>query len=214
MQGSISDDSSRPHHFPGQLKLRLDERQNANCVTEKGQQRSKKRFQRDERGVYHGQIKGFGYLLAGQVTGIGALKDNHAPVLPQLPVKKTIADINAVHLFRTMLEQAVGKPAGGTSNIGADISMGIDPCSRKTGIEFITAATDETPDGFNDDGAGRVNKMPNFAADAVIDLDTAGADQSPCFLNVFRKSSLNEQKVDALFFYPRRQQPLLQFSQP
>jgi len=86
VQGCVTDNAPRPHQLPGQLKLRLDQRQDANSVLEKRQEGWKKRLQRDKRGVDHGQIKGFGNMCRRYIAGVGALKHNNAFILSQFPV--------------------------------------------------------------------------------------------------------------------------------
>jgi len=90
----------------------------------------------------------------------------------------------------------------------------MNPCALKTGFEFLAAATDESFGGFDCNWARRFNQSSRLIAKAIIDQDTARANQSPGQFDVFHQPARYDQKIKPLFFSPRRQQQFLQFSQP
>ena len=56
----------------------------------------------------------------GEVPGVGPLQGDHPFVGTQLPGQLAVARIHGVDLGGAVLEHAVGKAAGGGSDVGAD----------------------------------------------------------------------------------------------
>ena len=58
--------------------------------------------------------------VARQVAGVGPFVHHDARVVPQLPGKLAVADIDRVHLRRAVRQQHIGEAAGGGADVEAD----------------------------------------------------------------------------------------------
>ena len=61
--------------------------------------------------VHRNSVHRFADLSPVEVTGVHALMQPDARVLPQLPVQLSSADVDRVHAFRSALQQAIHKAA-------------------------------------------------------------------------------------------------------
>src|SRR5208283_3051529 len=61
-------------------------------------------------------------FLFFKVPDIGPLDDNDSRVLPQLPRKLAVTDVDAINFYRPVLEQAVGKTSCGCADIHCNLT--------------------------------------------------------------------------------------------
>ena len=119
------------HHpaltHPGLTHLELGFHQHHQLRHGLGRQQSLEGWQHqakgNERHIRHGQIGpwiSFAVEIScHQMAQVGALLQHHTPIAAQAPGRLAIAHINAIDPLGTVLQQAIGKAAGGNSPIDA-----------------------------------------------------------------------------------------------
>ena len=81
---------------------------------------TKAAMSRDEARIANQGGNRIGDGVVRQVAGIGPFVHRDARVVPQLPGKLAVTDIDRVHLCRAMRQQDIGEAAGGCTDIEAD----------------------------------------------------------------------------------------------
>ena len=106
----------------------------------------------------------------------------HAGILPEFPGKLAFADIHGVNVVRTALEKAIGKATGGSADVYAEFTGGINLKCIERGFEFVATATDkflaggDLHIGISDDG------IAGFAGELTVHADSTGENQALCLL--------------------------------
>ena len=92
--------------------------------------------------IDHGKIQRLAQLLWGHIAHIGTFHHHHTRIRTDLPIQLTIAHINSKHLTGALLQQAIGKAAGGCTGIAADIAFGLDAKVTQGFLQFQSASAD------------------------------------------------------------------------
>lgn len=142
VQGRVADDPAATNLLPGQLELGFDKGQDTHVCAEQGKQRREEESERDKRGVYNGQIDGFGDLRRSQMAGITPFKNHYPPILAEFPVEQAVPNVDAVDPRRPKLQQAIRETAGRTANIGAYQTAWINLQGLQAGLKFLASAAD------------------------------------------------------------------------
>ena len=84
--------------------------------------------------------KGIEQVLGLQIAGIDVLHAEHAGIGAQLRVELGAAHIHAAHKGRTILQQAIGKPAGGLAHVQAAHACHVQPHHLQRVFQLEAAA--------------------------------------------------------------------------
>ena len=101
-------------------------------------------MQRDKGNVHAEELDRFIQSLRRNVADVGALHVDHALIGAQLPGQLAVAHIHCVDLDRTVLQHAVGKPAGRCTNVHAHLALGRQRKTLHGLFQLQAAAADIT----------------------------------------------------------------------
>src|SRR5262245_23343179 len=126
VQVGIADDAAFADLAGADLELRLDERdelRDGRCKRERCRQHD---LEADEAGIADDPIDGVRDVPAREMARIGALEDDDAGVLAQLPGQLPVADVDGVDLGGAPGQQHVSKAAGRGADVEPDAAARID----------------------------------------------------------------------------------------
>ena len=111
-------------------------------------------------------------MLFGKIADVGALKINHTRIVSQTPSKLAVADIKRKNPLSAVLQHTVGKTAGRSPEVTAQLAVQRE---REDGHRFLqleTAAAD-IPQAFpaHLDGIGILILVPCFIRLLPIDIN-------------------------------------------
>lgn len=122
VRGSLAHHAFLAHLFPAGFKLRFYQADTLRPAGRNGLCHRKNVAQRDKRDIHTEKLDIVLQHLACDMANIGALHIHHALITPQFPGKLPIAHIHRIHLLRAVLQHAVGKAAGGCTNVHAHLA--------------------------------------------------------------------------------------------
>src|ERR1041384_6744835 len=96
-----------------------------------------------------------------------------------------MADIHGIAPRRAVLQEAIGKPAGGCSEIHGDQSADIELKMFQSFLQFESAAADITFGSFKVELIGWLYQVARLAGWLAIDGNLAGHDRSLRFFAAF-----------------------------
>lgn len=178
MSGGVADDAAGADVLAGEFELGFDEDDGLAAGFEDGEGGGKDKGERDEGDVGDDEVHEFGDIGGGHVADVEVFAADDAGVIAEFPDELIGADIVGVDSGGAVLEQAVGKAAGGGADIEGDEAGDVDFEVVEGAFEFEAAAADiawgffDAEDGVEgDEGAG-------FEAGLIIDEDLAGEDEA------------------------------------
>ena len=139
-------------------------------------------------------------LAGGEEAGVGALEERDTGVGAELVVDLAIASVDGQDGVSAVLEHAVGKAAGGGTDVGAGEAFDVDGPGSEGGLQFEASAGDEArvvageakDGGIGDTGAGFVDAL-------LVDEDAASDDHGLGTLAGFGEMAIYEKLVEAEF---------------
>lgn len=190
----VADDASLADVFAAGFKLGLDENDGFTVPrlvwrAEGGEDRGEDEGGRDEGDVHCKKRKSrssatrrmtififVGKEFAGsEEAGVGALKESDARVVTQLLGDLTVAGVYGQHRLGSVLQHAVGEPAGGGSDVDAWEAGEVDRPVGEGVLEFEAAAADVFEVGTEEaNGGGGGDRGARLVDALLIDEDAAG----------------------------------------
>ena len=195
------------------FKLRLDERNHFSAWLKQCFHRRQYQFKRDKRDVDCGKTYA-GWKSANlEKTNVGFFKNNDARMVSQLPIQLAVAHIHRVDSRGAMLQQAIGKSAGGRADVKGDFAIDVDFkfLKRFCQLDSATASIGRGSGPKSYRRAG-INETSDFRNRMIIDQHLTGQDPRPSRFAARYQTSRYQQFVYALprshpslvLFLPRR----------
>ena len=97
-------------------------------------------IQRNKSYVDSSSIHLLGQAVCFQITYVSALHVYYALIVAQLPRQLTVAYVNRIHLRSTVLQRAVGKTTGRSTDIGNNLAIYADGENLQSLLQLQTAA--------------------------------------------------------------------------
>jgi hypothetical protein len=161
------------------LELRLDERDERGLFGRERERRRQYRREPDEARITGDYFDGLGDLGSGQVTGVQALVNDDARILPQFPGELTMPDIDGVDPRAAARQQHIGEAASRGADIEGRLTIEVDP-KMVQGVSELDPAARNPGMVVSRDGERRIHcKLLARLADAPSGAaDNPGEDQS------------------------------------
>ena len=143
MHVGVADDAALADVRRAGLELGLHERERTPArrgARERGRQRLGKTDERDVAGEERGRER---QRRAGDLADVRALHDGHAGILAQAQVDLPVADVERADSRRAGLEQAVGEPARGGTDVEAVLPGHVHAERLERVRELLASAGDE-----------------------------------------------------------------------
>src|SRR5207248_7706847 len=97
-----------------------------------------------------------------QVARVGPVHDAHARIAAEFPGQLSVADIDGEYLFRAVLEQAIGEPAGGGAEVNGHGSFHFQLKVNQGVFQLVAAAADVFIPGLEFDPVVRADRVAGF----------------------------------------------------
>ena len=196
----IPDNALLAHVFLAGLELGLDQAQNLTGGLQQRLDGGQHDLEADEAHIDNGQIQRFSQIFRGHIADIGPLHDHNTLIGTDLPVQLTVAHIDGKDLFRALLQQAVGKAAGGSTGIGADVALRLHTEVPQCLFQLQTA-----PAHIGADRAADFNIHSLFKGGAclvrllAVDIDIAAHDDGLCLGTGVGIEPFHQKHIQSLF---------------
>lgn len=112
-----------------------------------------------------------------------------------------VADVERVYAAGAVLEEAIGETAGGGADVEADVAGGVEGEGVESGFEFVACAGDVAVGLNNLDVKVEWDAGAGFGVGEGLAADGVGEDEALGFLAGFGESTLDEELVEADFFW-------------
>jgi hypothetical protein len=121
------------------FKLWLDERNHFSAWLKQYFHGREYQFKRDKRDVDCGKTY-TGWKSANlEKTNVGSFENNDARMVSQLPIQLAVAHIHRIDSRGAMLQQAIGKSAGGRADVKGDFTIDVDLKFLKRFCQLVSA---------------------------------------------------------------------------
>lgn len=200
MDGGVADD---PLPFgrlgtPG-LELRFDQGDHLPTGPQPVLDHRQQQFQGNKGGVHRHQMD---LLRQGlEKAGVGLLQDDHARIVPQLPMQQAFTHVDGVHFFGTVLEKTIRETPGRGAHIGTGFSGGLDPEGNQGSLQLLTAARDKAWSGLQIHPRLQGYLGRRLQDPLTLHAHLTGHDQALRLRPAFGQTALHQQKVDPHLFH-------------
>ena len=128
---------------------------------------------------------------------IGFFHDNHPAVLPEFPGELPPADVHGKNPCGAVLQQAIGKSAGGRAEVERGYSDDIQMKMVQGLFQFVAAAADVFIAGIEGKTVIGLDGIAGFAGGLGVDADLTGEDGAFGAFAAFTKAAFNQGLVKA-----------------
>ena len=140
------------------------------------------------------------YILLSEISGVGLLQQLHAQIRPQPCVNLAVSRIDGDHLSGAVLQHAIGKSAGGRSNIHASSAGEIDLPVAQRCFQLQAAASNVFEVlAEQSDGSVKIDAGAGFLNFLFVDQHATGKHHCLCALARRHEAALHQKLVDAHF---------------
>ena len=196
----ISDYTFFAYLFPAGLKLRFDQTDNFTILGQKLPHRRQYFCQRNKRYVDRHKRSRLTDILRCHIPDICPLHTDHPGIISQFPVQLTVSHINGIHLYRAILQHTVGKTAGRSTHIHADLSFQTQSEMTHGLFKFQSAPADVFQSISPDFNIYRIHKCGScFIFFLPVYIDDAGHDHGLGLFPGSRQSPVYQQYVQSFF---------------
>jgi hypothetical protein len=192
--GRVADDAAGGHIGGAGFELGLEEGDDGRGWGHAGRDRGENLFEGDEREVGDDKVDG---RERGEVAGVDAFEQGDAGVFAESLMELAAADVDGDDTGGAVLEEAVGKAAGGGAEVETGEAGGVDGEGAEGGFELEPATADvgerlsELEWGIGVEGLGGFDEQAGSAA------DLPGHDELAGTFARFGEATLDEEEVGA-----------------
>jgi hypothetical protein len=128
--GFVADNAAFADMLPASLELRLYEHDELPALAlyrkRRRDDRRQKQRGRNERDVHGDEIDELAHLFMGKVAGVGFLKQADPRILTKAKIDLSVPGIDCNDSRSPVLQQAIGKTAGGSADIQTNLALHVD----------------------------------------------------------------------------------------
>ena len=186
--------------FLAGFKLGLDEADDLSVLPQQLPHGGQNDPERDERHVDDRQIQRLAEIVRRDIADVRPLHHDHARIFPNFPRKLPVSHVDGKYLLCPLLEQAVGKAAGGRAGVAANESRHIHAEIAQRLFELQAAAADiRAGAAAHLNGRFRVKFLPGFIR-LLSRHEYRAAHNDRLRLGAgLRKSALGQQHIQPFF---------------